>query len=231
MCIRDRYHPDVIRYFFARYAPESQDREFIWKDFIDANNNELVANIGNFINRVLTFINRRFEGVVPEGNLDPGVRDQIIQAFHDVQTHLEKTEFVKATEAVLALGHFANKHFDSEKPWETVKTDQARAGHSLYNSVQLVEALRVLLKPFLPFTTDTLTQFLNLSEKPDQNHELATAGHVSDTTDRWTFNEIPSGHRLNEPAVLFDKLEYLSLIHIVRCRRSTLCISRWSPYP
>ncbi len=187
------YEPDVIRYFFVRYAPENQDREFIWKDFIDANNNELVANVGNFINRVLSFTASRFGGKVPVGTLDSEVNEKITRAFANVSSHLEKTEFVKATEALLNLGHFANKYFNDQKPWETVKTDPKSSANALYNSIQLVQALRILFKPFLPFSAEKLRIQLNL--------EGTTLGGYDPQL-------IPPGHILGTPQILFPKLEY-----------------------
>ncbi len=94
----EKYSPDLIRFFFTRNSPENHDREFEWSDFIECNNNELVANIGNFINRTLTFVNTKFNNTVPQGETDGIVLKNINNAFKNVGECIEKCEFVKASE-------------------------------------------------------------------------------------------------------------------------------------
>jgi len=204
----DKFDTDVVRYFFTRNAPENHDKEFIWKDFIDANNNELVANLGNFINRSLSFIQSKFEGKVPEGKLETNVQKQINLAFEKTAGHLEKAEFVKAIESIHQLGYFANKYFNDEKPWETVKMQKEKAANSLYNAVQIISALRILMRPFIPFSAEKLRNILALPEEYDANKELDEIGEITKFIDTWKFNEIPAGHQLNKPEILFTKLEY-----------------------
>lgn len=203
-----KYNPDLLRYFFVKYAPENHDREFTWKDFIDANNNELVANIGNFINRTISFTQSKFDGIVPEGHLDTEVAEQIEKAFRECAEHLEACEFTKGIETILELGHFANKYFNDQKPWETVKTSASTAANTLYNSIQIVSAFRVLLKPFTPFSADKILTLLGQAAEIDPNHELAATGEVKTYKDFWSFNEIPVGQKLGKAEILFEKLEY-----------------------
>jgi methionyl-tRNA synthetase len=204
----ETYDPDTIRYFFIKYAPENHDREYKWKDFIDANNNELVANLGNFINRVLTFTKSKFDNEVPEGELDAEVKNQIEKAFKNTGNHLEKAQFIKAIESLHKLGYFANKYFNEKKPWKTLKTQKDEADNTIYNAIQIISALKTLLKPFLPFSACKLHNMLNLDERYDANDELAKTGSVTRNIDNWNFEKIPSGHKLGEPEILFAKLEY-----------------------
>lgn len=204
----DNYNPDVIRYFFVRYAPEQTNREFIWKDFIDANNNELVGNLGNFINRVLTFTGTRFDGVIPKGELEPEVEKRIDEAFVRVGDLVEKAEFVKATEELLSFGKFANKYFNDKKPWETIKDDQSATAQTIYNAIQLVNALRLLFRPFLPFTAQTLSEILDIEDEYDPNEELEKSAKVGQRQDVWQFGHIASGAKIKKSKILFEKLEY-----------------------
>lgn len=216
--ILDMFGPDALRFFFARYAPENQDREFIWKDFIDSNNNELVANLGNFINRTLVFVERYFDGRVPEGNTETEVSYAIKAAFKAVGNSIEGAKFVKATEELLALGFFGNKYFNDSEPWVSVKDDKEKAGQTIYNCVQIVNALRVLLKPFTPYTAERLGEMLNWDEIDqereytyDANKELAERGKVTDLVDSWSAggnSELPSGHVVGKAEILFPKFEY-----------------------
>ncbi len=206
------YSPDAIRYFFIKNAPENNDREYTWKDFIDSNNNELVANLGNFINRVLTFTQSKFDAVVPEGKLEEEVKEEIVKAFKTVSVAIEKVQLIRAIEAVLNLGHFANKYFNDKEPWESIKKDIPEAENTIYNTIQLVNALRVLLKPFTPFATKRLHEILDLDKEYDPTEEVVKKGRVSQYKNLWTFEEIPSGHKIKSPEILFEKLEYTDLL-------------------
>jgi methionyl-tRNA synthetase len=212
----EMFSPDLMRYFTTRFAPESHDRAFVWKDIIDLNNNELVANIGNFINRTVSFTNSKFDGIVPEGQLNADVAKAINKAFADVSNHLEHTEFVNAIEDLLELGHFANKYFNDEKPWERVKIpnsnskilNSTEADETIYNCLQIVSAFRVLLKPFLPFAADRIVELLNVHDGYDANKDLKSTGFVSQSINTWKFAELKSGHKIGETKILFEKLEY-----------------------
>lgn len=203
----DKYNPDLLRYFFVRYAPENHDREYTWKDLIDANNNELVANIGNFINRTLTFTENKFDGVVPEGEVDEEVREKIDLTFKKVGKSIEECKFVQSIEHILELGKFANKYFNDQAPWEKIKTDRNLAGHIIYNNIQIVNALRILLKPYLPFSMKKVNQFLNIENEYDQNNDLEENGFVREHVNNWNFTEIRPGVKLNKAEILFEKLE------------------------
>ncbi len=204
-----KYNPDLLRYFFIRYAPENHDREYTWKDFIDSNNNELVANIGNFVNRVLTFTESKFEGVVPEGYLEDEVRERILSTFKKVGRSIEDCKFVQSVEHILELGKFANKYFNDQAPWEKIKTDKEIAGNIIYNNIQIVNALRILIKPFLPFSSKKIATFLNIQDEYDQNIELETTGLVTKEVNNWNFTELLPNVKLNKADILFEKLEYI----------------------
>jgi methionyl-tRNA synthetase len=218
----ERFSPDLMRYFTTRFAPENHDRDFVWKDIIDLNNNELVANIGNFINRTVSFTNSKFAGVVPardldkKDELDETVEAAIKKAFTDISEHLEHTEFVRAIDDLLELGHFANKYFNDAKPWERIKDQKTErpkesketAENTLFNCIQIVSAYRTLLKPILPFAADRIATLLNTSDEYDANKELEKTGFVTKHIDTWKFQQIPAGHKIGETIILFEKLEY-----------------------
>lgn len=203
----EKYSADLIRFFFVRNAPENHDREFEWKDFIDCNNNELVANIGNFINRSLSFVNSKFNNQIPQGQLDAEVKNSIDTTFKQVGEYIEGCEFVKATETILKLGNFANKYFNDKAPWVSFKENISDCENTIFNSIQLVNALRILLKPFVPQSMITLTNMLNVKGEYDANIELTDTGKVSKDINSWTFVPLDSGHKFNEPKILFAKIE------------------------
>lgn len=204
----DKYNPDVVRYFFVRNAPENHDREFGWEDFIETNNKELVANLGNFVNRVLSFTHSKFEGEVPEGKLEKGVEKAINQALTQVGGHLEKAEFTRSVEALLKFGQFANKYLNDKAPWDEIKENPEKAGLTLFNAIQIISTLRILLKPYTPATSEKIRDLLGLPKEYDANNELAQTGSISQYPDTWQFTEVPEGQTLNQPEILFEKLEY-----------------------
>lgn len=201
-----KYNPDLIRFFFLKYAPENHDREFTLDDFIDLNNNELVANLGNFINRTLTFTHTKFDGVIPQGVLEKEVGESIQIAFDTISKHLEACEFVKATDALLKLGDFANKYFNDKAPWISLKENVKDAENTMYNSLQLVNAFRLLLRPFTPESSEKLRNMLNISEEYDANKELIQKGRVEQNINTWIFTPIASGQKINTPEILFEKI-------------------------
>lgn len=202
----EKYSSDLIRFFFVRYAPENHDREFEWKDLIDCNNNELVANIGNFINRTLTFTNSKFDNTVPNGELEKEVKESIDTAFENIGKHIEACEFVKASEALLHFSSFANKYFNDKAPWISYKENIPDCENTIYNSIQLVNALRILIAPFTPLSKDKLNKMLNISKEYDANIELEKEGTVSEYPNTWMFTTVNVGQKLNTPEILFEKI-------------------------
>jgi len=204
----DKYNPDLLRYFFIKYAPENHDRDFKWKDLIDANNNELVANIGNFVNRTISFINSKFDGKVPDGKLDLEVEKAISETFSECAKEIEACHFTKAMDKILDLGHFANKYFNDGKPWETIKTDYKQSAQTLFNSIQIVSAFITLLSPFLPFSARKIAALLNVNIDFDPNIKLENNEKIQQTNDNWYPQTISPQNPINPATVLFEKLEY-----------------------
>lgn len=190
--IVEKYGVDTVRYYFSASYPEGKDLDFTWKRFITRVNNELVANLGNFIHRTLTFNEKNFDRKIPNGNLNKEVRERIDEAFTKVSTYLEVNKFAPAISAVLDLSKFGNQYFDSEKPWEVVKENKEKTGEVIYNCIQIINALKILSYPFLPNAAEKLHKILNLENTVE--------------TGRWEFSELKSGYKLNKPEILFNKI-------------------------
>lgn len=203
----EKYGADLTRFFFIRFAPENHDREFNWEDLIATNNNELVANIGNFINRTLTFTYRKFDKKVPEGKWDESVKNEIDITFKEVGGYVEEVKLAKSLERILQLGSFANKYFNDRAPWVDVKENGQRAKDTLFNSIQLVNALRLLLKPFTPFACKELSNLLNIKGEFDANDALIESGVIEEYIDTWAYQPIEAGRVLQEPKLLWKKIE------------------------
>jgi methionyl-tRNA synthetase len=192
-----RYAPDPLRYCLAAGMPETNDTDFSWTEYLRRNNDELVATFGNLAHRTLTFLQRNYEGRVPEpGALDPQSNELLAKAktaLNEVDRALSVTRFKEALKSAMGLAQEGNKYLDYRAPWKMFKTDKATAGASLYVILSVLSALKTAFAPFLPFTAARLQAYLGLPGTVDE------AG--------WQVQPVVPGTRLPPPEPLFLKLE------------------------
>lgn len=188
---------DVLRYVLTANAPETKDNNFTWKDFQARNNNELVAVYGNFVNRALQLTKKYYDGVVPEVGELTAFDHQIIDEFTDVKNRLEQLldtfHFRDAQKEAMDLARIGNKYLAESEPWKVIKTDPQRVGTILNIALQLVANLSIAFEPFLPFSSKSLRDMLAL--------ETCVWGDLG------RIDILAAGHRLNEPKLLFSKIE------------------------
>ncbi|MFC6225128.1 methionine--tRNA ligase [Hymenobacter artigasi] len=188
---------DVLRYVLCANAPETKDNDFTWKDFQARNNNELVATLGNFVNRAAVLTHKFFEGKVPElGELTPIDQDAFAQLAEfpaKVGELIENYRFRDALAEVMNLARLGNKYLAETQPWHLIKTDAVRTGTVLNVSLQIAAGLAPLLEPFLPESAQKLATMLNL-----ELGNWASAGRP---------DALAAGHQLREAALLFGKIE------------------------
>jgi len=152
------YSPELIRYFFVRYAPESHDIDFVIDDLKTLNNNELVATLGNFVYRVLSYIKNKHEGIVYTSSLEPEVKKNIDQTFDSVKKILLEASFASALNEIMKLAQFGNQYFNAAAPWK--EEDQSKTQAVLSNAVAITRALQLLLRPFIPTLSQKLADML-----------------------------------------------------------------------
>lgn len=184
-----QYHPDSIRYFLIANGPEKRDGDFSWREFIHGHNGELLGAFGNFVNRNLVFIQKSFDGVIPDGTCDVNVSRQLSEAYATVGTLIEESRFKEALESIFTLIRFANKYFDEAKPWVTVKENRQACADTLYSCVQIIGNLSILLTPFLPFSAQTIQRMLAITEVT------------------WEPILVRGGSQLGTVEVLFERIE------------------------
>ncbi|MEE1946361.1 methionine--tRNA ligase [Pedobacter sp. KR3-3] len=188
---------DVLRYVLTATAPETKDNDFTWKDFQARNNNELVAILGNFINRVTVLTQKYFDGKVPTlmevTEQDQAVIDELKTYPAKISASIENYRFREALAEVMNVARLGNKYLAETEPWKVIKTDEDRVRTILNISLQIAANLEILIEPFLPFTADKLMKMLNYG------------GHVWE--DAGSINLLKRGHQLNEPQLLFSKIE------------------------
>jgi methionyl-tRNA synthetase len=159
---------DELRYALASILPEFKDSEFTWKDFQDKNNNELVAILGNFVQRVFVLCHKYYDGNVPQ---PAGGTDQDVVLWAElnalpakVADEVDRFRFRDALASAMMMARLGNKYLSDSEPWKLEKTDPERVRTILYNSLRIVGGLSVLLDPFLPFTTRKLRAMLGLGD-------------------------------------------------------------------
>ncbi|MCU6768992.1 methionine--tRNA ligase [Barnesiella propionica] len=188
---------DVLRYVLTANAPETKDNDFTWKDFQARNNNELVAILGNFINRALVLTHKYFEGKVPACRELTEYDEETLKEFTGVkaemENYLEHYRFRDALKEAMNLARIGNKYLADTEPWKLAKTDMARVGTILNLSLQISANLAIAFEPFLPFSAAKLRSLLGM------NH---CNWNILGSTDI-----LPVGLQLKEPELLFEKIE------------------------
>jgi methionyl-tRNA synthetase len=188
---------DALRYSLCASAPESKDNDFTWKEFQARNNNELVAILGNFINRTVVLTNNYYGGRVPERNsplpVDNDVLTELPVFRKNVEEALDAFRFREALKEAMNLARLGNKYLAESEPWKVVKTDPERVKCIMNVALQIAANLTIILEPFLPFSTEKLRKGLNMSSL------------------RWTDagdnDLLKPGHQINNPGLLFEKIE------------------------
>ena len=182
------YEADSIRYYFLANGPEKKDADFSWREFVYSHNGELLGAYGNFINRTLSFINKYFDGIVPEGKVNQELEKQIDDLFASTGKNIEDGKIKDAIGEIFDFVRSANKFFDSEQPWITRNTDESACKNTLYQCVQIIANLSVILNPFLPFSSEKVCGWLDI-----------------DNT--WQRKVVGSDYKLPEIEILFKRID------------------------
>ena len=190
---------DVLRYVLTSIAPETKDSEFTWKDFQERNNNELVAILGNFINRTIVLTNKYYNGIVPEPSpqeftaFDKQIMEQIGDIKEKVENLIENYHFRDAQKEAMNIARLGNKFLAETEPWKVIKTNPDRVKNIIFISLQISASLSKIFEPFLPFTAKKIQKILNL---PDISWDLIGKCNI-----------INANHKVNKPELLFDKID------------------------
>ena len=188
---------DVLRYVLTANAPETKDNNFTWKDFQTRNNSELVAILGNFINRAMVLNQKYFDGVVPEAgellDIDREAIREIEESIATLSADLDNFKFREGLKSAMNIARVGNKYLADTEPWKLWKTDPERVKTILNLSLQICANLAVAFEPFTPFMSADLAKMLHISEL------------------KWDmlgkFDLIAAGTKVDEPHLLFEKIE------------------------
>ena len=193
---------DVLRYVLTINAPENKDNDFTWKDFQNRNNGELVAILGNFINRVVVLTKKYYDSVIPDSNELNDVDNEVIVSVNESVKKIEKLvsqfKFRDACAEFINIARFGNKYLADEEPWKIIKVDPKRVKTILFIALHISSILSIVSEPFLPFTSKKIKFILN----------------SEDHSSKWTWENlendkflISKGVTINEPELLFTRIE------------------------
>jgi methionyl-tRNA synthetase len=188
---------DVLRYALCASAPETKDNDFTWKDFQARNNSELVAILGNFVNRTLVLTHKYFNGLVPQSD-DWTPEDKLaMEAMGEfpgkISQSLENYRFREALAELMNLARLGNKYLTDAEPWKIFNSNPGRTGTVLNLSLQICANLAILAEPFLPFTAAKLQAILSMT---GNMWSLAGSNKI-----------LAAGQQVKQPELLFEKIE------------------------
>jgi methionyl-tRNA synthetase len=186
---------DELRYCLITNLPESKDSDFSWKDFQQKNNNELVAILGNYINRVFVLCDKFFDKKVPkplDDNLDNEIFSELDELKGKVELSIQNFKFREAMSYVIDVARLGNKYLTDTEPWKIFEENPERVKGIIHNSVQIVANISILCEPFIPFTSKKIRELLNIS---DINWSNASSSIVN------------AGHEISGKAHIFSKIE------------------------
>lgn len=188
---------DVLRYVLTANAPETKDNDFTWTDFQSRNNNELVATLGNFVNRAVVLTHKYFGGVVPSPGemlpIDTALFDSIRARRAELESNLENFHFREALKCAMDIARDGNKYLQETEPWKVARTDMSRVATILYCALQVCGDINIAFAPFLPFMAEKLSRMLSLD-----GYRWDDLG--SDTI-------VAAGRELGQPELLFEKID------------------------
>ena len=141
---------DVWRFYILYNRPEKSDGIFTWKDFQEKVNSELIGNLGNLVNRTLSFVHRFYDGKIPEGGSDSAFWEKVKEMEGEITKHFDRAELRDAFRKIFALADMGNKFFQAGEPWKTRTTEPEAAARLLRDLTYLVRDLGILLSPFIP---------------------------------------------------------------------------------
>jgi methionyl-tRNA synthetase len=218
----ERYSADALRYFLTAAGPETQDSDFTWAEFVRRNNDELLANWGNLVHRVLTSAYKNVGAVPAQGPLTDGDHDVLSAVeggFATVGGLIEQARFKAALAETMHLASRVNQYVSDEAPWAVIKVDRERAETILHVALRCIDSLKVLFTPFLPFSSQRLHEMLgydgwlagpleivDVAEEDGSTHSVLTGDYAS-WVGRWEPSRLEAGQALREPQALFAKLD------------------------
>ena len=190
---------DYWRYFLMATRPETKDSNFSWEVFIERINADLNDTFGNFIHRTLTFINSKFDAVIPEVDRSDHHAAEILKKLEEkvqmITNELDSCKLQSAANTIISISRVGNQYLNEEEPWNIMNKDRQKAAAILSVAAQFVKALAILSAPFIPFAAEEIWTTLSMSGSVHEQH--------------WNevLKPLPLNHKIQKPRPLFKKIE------------------------
>ena len=188
---------DVLRYVLCANAPETKDNDFTWKDFQARNNSELVAVLGNFVNRALVLTKKYYDGIVPERGILTDYDEATIEEMQQIKASLERNiehyHFREALKDAMNFARIGNKYLADTEPWKVIKTDPERVKTILNIALQITANTAIAIEPFMPFSAEKMLKMLAVDKFGWEQ--------------MGSMELIEAGHAIGEAQLLFEKIE------------------------
>ena len=174
---------DELRYCLITNLPENKDSDFTWKDFQAKNNNELVAILGNYVNRVFVLCNKYFDSSVPKVSkreIDDKLFEDLFSLKFKIEDSMKNFKFRESMGYVMDIARLGNKYLTDNEPWKKYDEDEDFVKKIIYNSIQIVANLAIISEPFIPFTSSKIFKLLNKEKIPwkKTSTTLIRGGHI-----------------------------------------------------
>ena len=191
--IKNNIDLDAVRYYILSYTSQTKDLDFVWNDFQSKVNNELVGIFGNYAYRVLHFTHKNFKQI-PEGKITSEIRKYISETIDNIRGTMEEYRFKEAVDTTMHLASQGNVLFQQYEPWKSIKKDIVRCQNDLFQCLQLLKALAILIEPVMPKVAERVWQ------------QIGESGNIHETTVEQCLDPLVPGTELPKPKVLFKKL-------------------------
>ena len=185
----DTYGSETVRYYMIANGPEKKDVNFTKSDLIQAHNKFLVGVLGNFVNRNLSFITKKFDGIITEGNIDPKIKEITEEKYKKIGALIEEAELKSALEEVFDYIGLGNKYYDENTPWVAVKEDINKFNDITYTCIYMIANIANMINPFMPTTSEKIKDMLSL--KPFAWKEEVISGNI----------------KINDLKLLFERID------------------------
>ena len=185
----DMFDSDTLRFYFAFKGPETNDINCSLDDIIQTHNKFLVGMFGNFVNRNLSFINKKFAGEIIEAEIDPAIRELTQKSFELIGDYFEKGEIRNATNQIIEYINSANKYYDSQAPWIQVKEDLQAFNNTTYTCIYMIANMANMVKPILPHASAKIKAMLNLQDY------------------KWEEELISGNYKIENLEIIYDRLD------------------------
>ena len=187
----------MLRYVLCANAPETKDNDFTWKDFQARNNNELVAVLGNFVNRALVLTQKYYDGAVPAcgemNDYDRATIAEVAAVKASLEANIENYRFREALKDAMNVSRIGNKYLADTEPWKGIKSDSERVRTILHIALQITANTAIAIEPFMPFSA---AKILRMLDREKFSWERLGAMDL-----------VEAGHRIGKPELLFEKIE------------------------